>query len=208
MPFVANELKIHNRQILVILSAISKRRKISLDLSLRARIIILANAGNSNARIEKELNLSRNAVSKWRNRFIIWLPLLQEVAVRDPDKLQDMILEVLSDLPRSGAPRKYTDAQNLKIREIACRHPKEYGKDLSHWTHTDLANYCNEVKITESISSKTVGRYLNEADIRPHMIKYWLHSTEKIESPETYAAKVNEICAMYRLANALADMAK
>lgn len=28
-------------------------------------------------------------------------------------------------------------------------------------------------------------------------IRYWLHSPEKSENPETFAAKVNEICSLY-----------
>ena len=33
--------------------------------------------------------------------------------------------------------------------------------------------------------------------IRPHLVRYWLHSSEKTESPETFAEKVNEICSIY-----------
>lgn len=32
--------------------------------------------------------------------------------------------------------------------------------------------------------------------IRPHLVRYWLHSSEKVEAPETFAEKVNEICAI------------
>lgn len=33
--------------------------------------------------------------------------------------------------------------------------------------------------------------------IRPHLVRYWLHSSEKVENPETFAEKVNEICTIY-----------
>ena len=33
--------------------------------------------------------------------------------------------------------------------------------------------------------------------MKPHKIRYWLHSPEKSENPETFAAKVNEICSLY-----------
>lgn len=33
--------------------------------------------------------------------------------------------------------------------------------------------------------------------MKPHKIRYWLHSPEKSENPETSAAKVNEICSLY-----------
>lgn len=31
----------------------------------------------------------------------------------------------------------------------------------------------------------------------PHKIRYWLHSTEKQESPEAFTAKINKICDLY-----------
>ncbi len=34
--------------------------------------------------------------------------------------------------------------------------------------------------------------------MRPHKIRYWLHSTQKEEEPEVFAEKVNEICEVYR----------
>lgn len=34
--------------------------------------------------------------------------------------------------------------------------------------------------------------------IHPHRVRYWLHSSEKTDSPETFAEKVNEICAVYQ----------
>ncbi len=42
-------------------------------------------------------------------------------------------------------------------------------------------------------------------EIHPHHTRYWLHSSEKMDSPETYAAKVNEICAVYHDAQAVHD---
>ncbi len=34
--------------------------------------------------------------------------------------------------------------------------------------------------------------------MKPHKVRYWLHSTEKEEEPEVFAEKVNEICEVYR----------
>lgn len=39
-------------------------------------------------------------------------------------------------------------------------------------------------------------------EIHPHLIRYWLHSSEKLDSPDTFAAKVNEICNVYHEAEA------
>ncbi len=40
-------------------------------------------------------------------------------------------------------------------------------------------------------------------DIHPHLIRYWLHSSEEMDSPKTYTAKVNEICTNYQKAQAV-----
>ena len=37
-------------------------------------------------------------------------------------------------------------------------------------------------------------------EIRPHLTRYWLHSSEKVDSPKTFAEKVNEICSIYHAA--------
>lgn len=208
MPFLANDVTINDEKILNVLETISNRRKISHDIAQRAKIILLANKGYPNSQIGKEVGASRNTVSKWRNRFILYYPIIQAVSVLDPASLEGAVLLILWDLPRKGAPHKYTDEQIIKIHEIACRDPKECGIEISHWTHTDLAKYCNDHNITDSISARTVGRYLEEADIKPHLVRSWLHSTEKIDSPDTFAAKTNEICEIYRYAGELAKIAE
>lgn len=41
--------------------------------------------------------------------------------------------------------------------------------------------------------------------MHPHKIRYWLHSPEKTQQPDSFAQKVNEICALYREAQALSQ---
>lgn len=51
--------------------------------------------------------------------------------------------------------------------------------------------------IAKSISAKTISRFFKYGEIRPHLIRYWLHSSEKTENPETFAEKMNEIRSIY-----------
>ena len=37
-------------------------------------------------------------------------------------------------------------------------------------------------------------------NLHPHRVRYWLHSPEKTEDPESFARKVNEICGLYQSA--------
>ncbi len=41
--------------------------------------------------------------------------------------------------------------------------------------------------------------------MQPHKIRYWLHSTEKTEDPDSFAQKVNEICGIYHNAQELSQ---
>lgn len=40
--------------------------------------------------------------------------------------------------------------------------------------------------------------FLNMGKIHPHLVRYWLHSSERIDQPEIFAEKVNEICGVYQ----------
>lgn len=41
--------------------------------------------------------------------------------------------------------------------------------------------------------------------MQPHKIKYWMHCPEKDEDPESYGAKVTEICGLYQEAPSLEE---
>ena len=151
---------------------------------------ILAAGGLDNMRISNEVGLGQDSVSKWRSRFIKSLPLLQEVAEKAPSNLEEAVCAFLDDRPRPGQPMHYTDEQIIKIQEMACRNPEELGYETSHWSLSQLKDAVIKAGIVDSISVKTVSRY-------------WLHSSEKVDSPETFAEKVNEICAIYHEAEAV-----
>ena len=51
---------------------------------------------------------------------------------KNPTELEDKITSLLSDYARPGQPSTYTDEQIIKILEIACRNPEEYGYEASH----------------------------------------------------------------------------
>ena len=71
--------------------------------------------------------LWQDSVSKWRSRFIKRLPLLQEIAEKDPSSLEKAVSSFLDDSPRPGQPMHYTDEQIIKILETACRNPDMNG---------------------------------------------------------------------------------
>lgn len=89
------------------------------------------------------------------------------------------------------------DKRIIRILEIACHNLEEYGYETSHWSLNQLVGVVIKEGTTESISAKTISRFFNMGKIRPYLVRYWLHSSEKTDSSETFVQKVNEICSIY-----------
>ena len=145
------------------LQQLIKRHSTPQQLALRASIVLLADEGLNHPDIGRELNISRDMARLWRNR---WLELSnQGVAV----------LERLVDAPRSGGPSTFSLEQSLQLFAMACESPETYGRPISHWTSRELADEMMKQGIVESISPRHVGRLMNEADLKPHQLQYWLN---------------------------------
>ena len=101
----------------------------------------------------------------------------------------------LQDAPRSGCPPTFTLAQITQLYDLACAPPEQDGRPISHWTDAELADEMMKQQFVDSISPRPVGRWLAEADLKPHQTRYWLHP------PDTeFAAKVTDICQVYEQA--------
>ena len=166
MPFVAATVKIPE-DIRHILSKFAKSRTFPARQVQRARIILLAADGLNNMQISIQVGLGQDSVSKWRGRFIKTLPLLQEVAEKDRSHLEEAVTAFLNDCPRPGQPSHYTDEQILRIVETACREPQEFGYEASHWSLNLLVDAVIKEGIVDSISAKTVSRFLKYGENPP-----------------------------------------
>ena len=96
MPFVAACVNIPD-EIRPVVLKYAQSRTLPARQVQRAKIILLAADGHSNMQISKQVGLGQDSVSKWRTRFIKALPVLQEVAEKDPSRLEDMVAEFLDD---------------------------------------------------------------------------------------------------------------
>jgi len=127
---------------------------------LRANIVLLAAEGHANSTIAEMLGVEENTVGKWRRRF---------AASR---------IAGLRDEPRSGRPPKFTARQKTRVLKKATKRPRDHGVPFSHWDAASLARLARQAGITESIHPTTVWRWLNEADLKPHRVEYWLRSED------------------------------
>lgn len=166
MPFTAAPIIIPST-IQPILLKISRSKTLPVRQVQRAKIILLAADGLNNMQISHMSGLGQDSVSKWRNRFLRTLPLLNEVSEKDPGHLEDEVLFFLDDQPRPGHPARYTDEQIIKILETACRSPEEFGYETSHWSLNQLVAVAIKEGIVDSISAKTVSRFLKYGENPP-----------------------------------------
>jgi transposase len=169
----------------------------------RIQIILLAAMGMNNMNIADELKMSRNTVRLWRDR---WHEAQQRLLAAEQagwsrKQLISLIEEILADAPRLGAPLKFSPELVVKIIAIACEPPALSNRPISHWTARELADEVIKRGIVPSISVRTVQCFLEEADLKPHRIKYWLNAAPEI--PEIFYKTVQRICNLYLQAFAL-----
>ena len=146
-----------------ILTELKKGRHTAEHLKKRSEIILLASEGASNSEISREVEMKRENATKWRKRYAEAREELAKTEEETPRKLRGLIEKVLSDAPRSGAPRKYSDEQIACIIVLACELPENLGLPFSHWSQSLLQQEVIERGIVESISAVQIGRFLKYA---------------------------------------------
>lgn len=145
------------------LEKIVNKRTSPQQMVLRARIILLTSEGFSVEEITEKLSTTKMTVSKWKKRFL------------------EQGLSGLIDLQRSGRAMKYGPEIRHKIAAEACNPPP----GRTHWTIRDLAKHL-------SIDRGLVERVLKDEAIKPHLIKYYHHSSD----PE-FEEKILNIIGLY-----------
>jgi len=167
----------------------------------RLKTVLLADQTHNKEQIAGEIGTRYNFVKKWVSRaeqlFSTWPTKAMEMK-----EIQALLLSAFSDEPRSGSPAKYNAEQCCNVMALALKKPVECGKEITQWTHIELADEVNKQKIAEGMSKSTVGRLLRQADIRPHKSRYWLNPN--IDDEETFKKEVKNICDTYHEAPLLA----
>ena len=141
---------------------------------VRARIVLAAAAGCSNAAIAAELGLCVDTARRWRRQF------------------SEQRLAGLTDRPRSGRPRRFTAVQVAAVTALACTLPAETGIPLSRWSSTELALEAVGRGVAEAISASTVRRWLHEDAIKP-----WQHRSWIFPRDPDFAAKAARVLDLY-----------
>jgi len=164
------------------LEAIVRQHQAPQSLVLRARIILLADAGWGVRETARELAIGRATVQRWRARW--------SASAGQP------FAERLADAPRPGTPPTFEPEQICAIIALACESPSDSGWPVTHWTHGTLAAAAAESGIVESISGHSVGRFLREVDLKPHRTRGWINTPRDAE----FESKCRAVCQAYQLA--------
>ena len=128
-------------------------------LAVRAQIMLLA-AGHSSEQIVGKLAVTRPMVRKWRRRWSASQDQLRVVEGEESDSaVQSRICEILADAPRCGRPSDISPEQILEII-LACEDPEAAQRPFSHWTPGEVARESVRRGIIESISTRSVDRFL------------------------------------------------
>lgn len=131
----------------------------------RAKLVLAASSGESNSGISRRLELDREQVRLWRERWreaSEQLAALEEQEVTDKD-LMSSIEQILCDRPRLGTNKFFSTEQVIQIVAIACESPDKSGKPISHWSPRELAAEAVQRGIVPKISPRSVGRFLKRS---------------------------------------------
>ena len=145
------------------------------QLFVRAQIVLLAGRGVGCAETARRLGVSDRIVREWRRRF-----------------RQDPQVETLDDRPRSGRPPSVPLVVRCELLKLACSRPTQSTAPFRDvWTHAALqAALRRATGLTVSVSE--IGRILRDEELRPHRVRYWLHSPDP-----KFRTKCKRLCKLY-----------
>ena len=140
------------------LEKLAARHTTGQQKAQRARIILKAAEGKTNAEIERESGQSIDMVRLWRRRWRALAGIgLDDLSVADR----------LDDLPRPGAPSRLSADQVCRLEQLACEAPDTAGRPISQWTGREIADEMIRRGIVETISPRHAARLLKKGASNP-----------------------------------------
>ena len=145
-----------------ILEQFTRRRRTPQWLAIRAQIILALTRGGSIRGVARQLEIARNTVVKWLRRWQEQSPKLSlhSTELTKQTALELKIREALTDRPRRGRPATFSAEQIVAIVAVSLQSPAKFDRPVSHWTPTELALEVIKQGVVETISPRSVGRFL------------------------------------------------
>jgi transposase len=146
------------------LELMARRPKTDQRTAQRARIVLDCAAGLSNTTVAARRGVTLQTVGKWRRRFL---------AGR---------LGALGDAPRSGQPRKLTDA---KVESVVTRTLETRPRHATHWSTRTMAE-------ASGLNQNAIVRIWRAFGLKPH-----LQENFKLSTDAFFVEKVRDIVGLY-----------
>jgi len=158
---------------------------------MRARIILLGASGLNDRTVSDYVDCTPTSVGNWKKRW-------KENTPKNKRELKVW----LEDLPRPGAPCRFSLDQRAQLIALACENTYDHDVSTTTWTSEELRAVAIKEGIVPDISRRHVSRILQEVDLKPHRFRYWLNSKADPEKNEKIAA-INKV---YKQAENLENM--
>jgi transposase len=155
------------------LAALIQKGKVSARRVKRAQILLAADQGATDETIAKTVAVGTSTVYRTKQRFV-----------------EEGLERALSELARSGAPRKLDVEDEAMLCAVACSAPPA---GRARWTLQLLADEMVRLTVHERISDETIRRRLGEMDLKPWQKKMWC--IPKVDGE--FAARMEDVLALY-----------
>lgn len=146
------------------LELMARRPKTDQRTAQRARIVLDCAQGLANTAVAVKRGVTLATVGKWRQRFL------------------DGRLGALGDAPRSGQPRKLTDA---KVEAVITRTLETRPKNATHWSTRTMAQ-------ASGLTQNAIVRIWRAFGLKPH-----LQENFKLSTDPFFVEKVRDIVGLY-----------
>lgn len=133
------------------LELLSRRHTTAQQVAQRARIVLRAAAGKTNAEIGRALGIDVDTVRAWRARWCASQAMSRK----------DLSLEErLRDRPRSGRKAEIQPDQVCALVALAYEAPAASGRPITQWTGREIAEEVMRRGIVKQISPRHAARLL------------------------------------------------
>src|SRR5256885_5222853 len=139
----------------------------------RAQILLAADQGSTDEAIARNVAVGTSTVYRTKQRFV-----------------EEGLERALSELPRSGAPRKLDVEGEAMLCAVACSAPPS---GRARWTLQLLADEMVRLTVHKTISSETIRRRLGEMELKPWQKKMWC--IPKVDGE--FAAPMEDVLTLY-----------
>ena len=139
-----DKINLREKEVEYLHDFLKKGRKSARELT-RAHILLFTHEGKTEMEIKDTLRISRATVSNTKKRY-----------------REEGLQNALTEKPRSGQPKKYTNKQEAEIIAMACTDPP---KGRKRWTIRLLTERMKRRKGFETINRETIRLTLKKAKL-------------------------------------------